>query len=335
MQYKNYLIFTKSILSFVFLVILAGSIVRTTQSGMGCPDWPTCFGNIIPPTAYNQVIFHPQHRYKKGQFIIYNDSLKYAKQSFVSVNEYHAADWQQYEKHNYAKFEVYQTWIEYINRLFTGVLGILILIHLVWSYTLFYASRKSIVALSFGILLLTAFEAWLGKVLVDSNLAVLKITLHMFPVLLIAAIPVIILEKLSFKEKLSNRLLKNLSLATLCLTLLQLFTGTEVRAQIDAIAKSLNYDGRELWISMLDGIFLFHKIFSFVIAGCCIYLGWQSFSYPTLQRLGIRLIIVVLATTAIGFIMAYLQIPSVAQPLHLLLSSMLVLLLFSYRLQLK
>ncbi len=329
----KYIRFTQLILVFVFLVILAGSIVRATQSGMGCPDWPTCFGNMIPPTEYKQVIFQQGHRYNKGQFIIYNDSLKYAKEKFVSGNSYNPADWLQYEKHNYAKFEVYQTWIEYINRLCTGVLGFLLATHVVWSFSRFYKTRKSIVWLSASLILLVVFEAWLGKVVVDTNLGLLEISAHLLPALIMAALPVIIINKLQQNEKLQNVRLKWLVTLAIGATLTQIIIGTGVRAEIDGIAKLLNYQNREAWINQLTGIFDVHKISAGVLAILCIIVFWMAITHTALQKNAVAVLVIILLSVATGLIMAGLHIPAFIQPLHLLLSSILLILLLNMRLK--
>jgi len=44
----------------MFALIVVGSIVRTTGSGLACPDWPLCHGRLVPPLQFNILIewFH-------------------------------------------------------------------------------------------------------------------------------------------------------------------------------------------------------------------------------------------------------------------------------------
>ena len=46
----------------VFLLIILGSVVRVTDSGLGCPDWPLCYGKILPPLEMTAIIEYA-HRF--------------------------------------------------------------------------------------------------------------------------------------------------------------------------------------------------------------------------------------------------------------------------------
>jgi len=64
---------SKISLTLIYLVIVAGAIVRMTGSGMGCPDWPKCFGYYIPPTESKQLLFKANNYYEKGMMILLDD----------------------------------------------------------------------------------------------------------------------------------------------------------------------------------------------------------------------------------------------------------------------
>ena len=285
----------------VFLVIIAGGVVRTTQSGMGCPDWPKCFGKWIPPTSANQLPI---------------DFEKYLKQQDIDHS-----------------FNVYHTWVEYINRLLGALLGVFILIHTIWSYRLFFKQQPKIFWYSFVLLIAVGFQGWLGKKVVDANLAVVKITLHMLVALIIAAIPVYIIHKVQANEKILQPSLKKIINLTLVLLLVQIILGTEVREQIDVIAKANNYMHRNIWIASVNIYFKIHRSFSLIIAALLVLLYIKNKKINIKKNTALNNLVLVVGLIIVGVVMNYGNIPLIAQPLHLLLSAVLVINLFAYKLK--
>ena len=294
---SSFLRFSQIVLVSVFLVIIAGGVVRMTQSGMGCPDWPKCFGKWIPPTNASEL---PAN---------YESFLK-----------------QQDIDHS---FNVFHTWTEYINRLLGALLGLLLLIQFGWSIKLFWKTNRKIVWFSLGTLLLTGFQGWLGKRVVDANLASVKITTHMLVALLIAALALTIIHLQSTVNKFNNKKLGYITLLSILLLIIQIALGTNVREQVDHISKEFNYDAREYWIGKLDMVFYIHRSFSLLITALCIYLFW-GFKKAGFKLFSNQLILIsVLAEILLGIIMAYGSIPAFAQPLHLLFSSVLFVALYN------
>ena len=79
----------------VYFLFLVGASVRASGAGMGCPDWPTCFGQWIPPTAESQLPSNYQEIY--------------AERGYAET-----------------RFNVVKTWTEYFNRLVGATIGLLI-----------------------------------------------------------------------------------------------------------------------------------------------------------------------------------------------------------------
>lgn len=46
----------------VFALVVLGGVVRVTESGLGCPDWPLCYGKLLPPLEFTAIVEY-SHRF--------------------------------------------------------------------------------------------------------------------------------------------------------------------------------------------------------------------------------------------------------------------------------
>ena len=218
----------------VYLVIFAGGTVRMTESGMGCPDWPKCFGYYIPPTNISDLEWKKNHSYNNDQIIIKDQSLLVADKDFISGESIDLDNWKNYTKHDYAEFNATHTWIEFINRLLGALAGLSTLILFIFSIK-YFKKNKIIFISSFLVLIGMLFQAWLGKIVVDSNLLPLRVSLHMLMAFLIIfglTYLLFITSKKTFNSSVPKKI-KFLVIFTFILLIFQITVGTQVRQFID------------------------------------------------------------------------------------------------------
>ena len=283
----------------VYCLILIAGAVRATGSGMGCPDWPTCFGQWIPPTQESQL---PD-----------NYQQIYAERGYANTT-----------------FNAKKTWIEYSNRVVGVLIGILIFLTMLASRH-FRVSNNLVTRLSVVAFFAVVFQGWLGSRVVASNLHPGMVTVHMLLAQVIVAILICAVMR-SQKEVISTDGIKQLPDAfrtvlmfAMGMTLLQMIMGTQVREAIDIIARSA--DTRSIWIEQLPLIFKVHRSFSSLILFTnlwCVYQVWKHI--PTsnpMRRFAMALGGLIVSTIIIGVIMDRLSIPAFVQPLHLCLASLI------------
>jgi len=310
-------------LTVIYLVIIAGAVVRMTGSGMGCPDWPKCFGYYIPPTEAEALEWKPDQNYRKGQVIIREEKLEVAQRDFTSTKIYNPSNWEAYTKHDYALFNPWHTWIEYINRLLGALAGLFTLA--LFISTLFEPkrNRKHIVIaglILFGIL----FQAWLGATVVYSVLNPLKITLHMLMALVLVALLFYLKAQIDQEQPETSELTRHrlMLITALSLTLIQVLFGTQVRQSVDHFID----DGNPIatWIQNAPVLFYIHRSFSILVLlvnGILFYrLRKTSAFYFTYYQVVLGLILIEIGT---GIAMSYFEFPFSSQPLHLVIASLL------------
>ncbi|WP_028668395.1 COX15/CtaA family protein [Runella zeae] len=283
----------------VYLLILIGGIVRSTGSGMGCPDWPKCFGSWVPPTEVSQLPPNYQE--------IYGAKLK-----------------------GEIEFNAFKTWTEYLNRLFGAFTGLMIFATLLASVS-YIKKDRPVFTVSLLTFLLVGFQGWLGSKVVSTELAPWLVTLHMLLAIVIVFFLLYVVARTYVGniqiEKIENKTLLNRWLfMTIGLSLIQVLIGTQVREAMDVVIDKLGNERRAEWIENLGLSFYVHRSFSILIMilhiGLVYWLKKNTIAKGVLSQLTMALLIMVAVEIVSGVILAYLSVPALIQPIHLTLATL-------------
>ncbi len=293
----------------VIILVVVGATVRVTGSGLGCPDWPTCWGCLIPPTRADQIDVNKldldkfkRQAVKKG---IDPDTI-----TRETVLE---------------SFDPVQTWIEFGNRLTSLPLGFSVLFLALFSFRA-KSNRGWIVALSWLSLLDVVANAIMGAVVVRSGLQPGIITLHMALAFLLIAVLVTVIwlsrsqpdSKIAIEPALKRRLLIVSMIFFGCLFCEGLM-GSQLREQTDELAKAAEGIARDQWIGELGSTLIFkvHRTFSWsllITAGLMLIwargLGQPKPAEPKF------IFGMVVAMMVMGIVLGHISIFQVVQVLH-------------------
>lgn len=316
----------------LFLLILAGGVVRSTGSGMGCPDWPKCFDSWVPPTDVSQLPENYREQYlekrlhKAERFAKLIDNLGYPETANALRNDPSIKATEE--------FNVANTYTEYVNRLIGVTTGVLMILMVVFSIPLMKQHLR-VFLLSVFILLLTAFQGWFGSIVVTTNLLAWTITVHMVLAIVILLLVIYTYSIVKYKYleavKISIPNLRVASLITwigILLTMLQIIWGTELRESIDYYADFWNGTNRGAWVELSGFIFKLHRSFSIVLLLLSIYTTWYIRIHfggiKRLRRFSSAAILILMLQIVTGIILSRFALPSALQPIHLLLSTLLI-----------
>jgi len=320
----------------LFTLILAGGVVRSTGSGMGCPDWPKCFDQYIPPTTVSELPANYKVKYvakrmaKNERFAKILDVLGYADMAHRIRNDLSILKPEE--------FNAFKTWTEYINRLIGAVYGLMLIACVVFSVT-YLKSSKQIFFLSLLNVVLVGFQGWLGSIVVSTNLLSWVVTVHMLLALVILAISIytyfcarflaneVRLTIYSKENFTTNIWLKMLAFFCLVIVTYQIALGTMVREQIDEIALMMNNLNRSEWVAKVGYRFNTHRslaIWVLVLNICiCCAIRNKGLNTGAIFKCGASILLLLALQIGMGYILVNFALPPTTQAIHIVLACLL------------
>ena len=297
----------------LLVLIFAGAIVRATGSGLGCPDWPKCWGCLVPPTSVEQVDFDAidLERFKAKAERAGRNPDEITRDSL------------------HQEFNPLHTWVEFVNRLFA--LPMLLTTLVGWIVSLCLKRAGALVRWMMGLSLLTVLvNAWLGARVVYSGLKPGTITAHLALAFLLMIFLVVALVKVQ-KVLGKGRLLAGKgafwsAFGILTFLIIEGLMGAQLREVTDELAKANFGQDRAIWTEELRqmGVFYAHRTFSWSVLAMVIAFMWfikKGRGYFSLIEGS--LIVMVFALMGMGIVLGHIGIHPWVQILHVGVAALL------------
>jgi cytochrome c oxidase assembly protein subunit 15 len=295
---RNFRRFAFLTTTFVYLVIFAGGLVRVSGAGLGCPDWPKCFGRWIPPTSIDQL------------------------PSDIDP----------------ALFNFTLAWIEYINRLVGVIVGFLVAGAAVWALTKYRKVKSIVLPSVAAALLVAFQgwhgSVVVASELDQPTVSVhLLLALLIAGLMILVTLRAYKIEKAGHDSIPVPKVICTWSAILLVLAFLQTLMGTQIRSGMEnlAISSPLLTDSQRL--SMVGLINHIHLVLGFMVAA----LTWifmfltrrKDTAIPSLLKNSAGLAsLVVFVQISIGMGFVFFGLPPVLQVFHLWTASILIGILF-------
>ena len=312
----------------LLLLICVGAIVRVTGAGMGCPDWPTCWGCLIPPTSVEQVDFEklPIDVFKSKAARMGRDPSEITEQTLR------------------AEFNARHVWTEFINRLCTMPVGLFSLATLIAAFGQVRA-RPWVFAMAFAGLVVVLINAWMGRNVVYSGLKPGVLTAHLALAMALTGMLMFCIWggcpeprriRMAAKALVQTRWLVT---GLLVFVVIEGILGAQVREMTDEMAKGhgeLPQDAsRASWIGQLEssGLYLAHRSGSWLIFALATFCWWFCRRHTEGKQHWSEhgVLAIVWIQMLLGVIMSQIHIYSWVQVLHVGLAAVLLSLLWLWR----
>lgn len=327
-EYTRFQIAGRFTIVCVFLLFLLGGLVRATGSGMGCPDWPKCFGLIIPPTCECQLEPGYKEIFLKKRLLKVDRMVKTLRA--FGMDERAEAIESNKQILEPEAFNAARAWIEYINRIFGVLSGLFALIMLLLSFQFLKSKTKVFGWTVLGFVLLL-INAWLGSIVVATNLLPGIVSIHYLAAFLciFAFIKAIHVNR-KFK---SNLDFTNVSKVWVYVYFMLAFSivllGTYSRELADILKSEGNHIlNGELNYSAMGIGFAFHRYLPFVLLSMTIYLYLKVTAKGLKPRLILLIGLFIMAQLILGVINIKWVLPPWSQTLHIFFGSTLPILIF-------